>query len=403
MSSLAAERHSSGRAGAPAAAGSDDAAVRLLRASKRFGKVIALDDATLSIRRGELMTLLGPSGCGKTTMLNLVAGFLVADAGEIAIDGRRVNDLPTYKREIGMMFQNYALFPHMTIADNVGYGLRMRGVAKPELKRRVAEALSLVRLTGVEDRRPHQLSGGQQQRVALARALVISPKVLLLDEPFSALDRNLRASMQIEVKEIQRQLGVTTIFVTHDQSEALSLSDRIAVMFEGRIRQVGTPDEIYRRPADRFVASFVGDANVLRGRLDRVDGKPIVTLGAARISVPGEPIAQVRSGDHVDLFVRPEQLRFANAGEPIAVEATVAAHIYQGGYVNLYLEAPEVCSSHILVRSLEPDAISRWRTGARVGVAIASTDAIAFEQQPTRPNSAPRSPRGKEEKSDAGS
>jgi putative spermidine/putrescine transport system ATP-binding protein len=403
MSSLAAERHSNGGAGAPTTANSDDAAVRLLRASKRFGKIVALEDATLSIRRGELMTLLGPSGCGKTTLLNLVAGFLVPDTGEIAIDGRRVNDLPTYKREIGMMFQNYALFPHMTIADNVGYGLRMRGVAKPDLKRRVAEALSLVRLTGVEERRPHQLSGGQQQRVALARALVVSPKVLLLDEPFSALDRNLRASMQIEIKEIQRQLGVTTIFVTHDQSEALSLSDRIAVMFEGRIRQVGTPDEIYRRPADRFVASFVGDVNVLRGRLDRVDGKAIVTLGAARISVPREPLALVHSGDHVDLFIRPEQLRFANAGEPIAVEATVAAHIYQGGHVNLYLEAPEVCSSHILVRSLEPDAIERWRTGTRVGVSITSTDAIAFELEPAQPNAAPRSLKGKEEKSDAGS
>jgi putative spermidine/putrescine transport system ATP-binding protein/spermidine/putrescine transport system ATP-binding protein len=329
------------------------------------------------------MTLLGPSGCGKTTLLNLVAGFLVADGGAIEIDGKRVNEIPTYKREIGMMFQSYALFPHMSIADNVGYGLRMRGIAKPDLKLRVAEVLSLVRLTGVEDRRPHQLSGGQQQRVALARALVVSPKVLLLDEPFSALDRNLRASMQIEIKEIQRQLGVTTIFVTHDQSEALSMSDRIAVMFEGRIRQVGSPDEIYRRPADRFVASFVGDVNVLRGRLDRVDGQAIVTLGAAKISVPTEPLARVQSGDRVDLFIRPEQLRFANAGGPIAVDGIVAAHIYQGGYVNLYLEAPEVCSSRILVRSPEPDAISRWPIGTRVGVSIASSDAMAFEAEPS--------------------
>jgi len=386
MSSLAAESRSEGCPGAPAPPGSDDATVRLLGASKRFGEITALEDATLSIRRGELMTLLGPSGCGKTTLLNLVAGFLAADRGEIEIDGKRVNDLPTYKREIGMMFQNYALFPHMSIADNVGYGLRMRGIAKPDLKRRVAEALSLVRLTGVEDRRPHQLSGGQQQRVALARALVISPKVLLLDEPFSALDRNLRASMQIEIKEIQRQLGVTTIFVTHDQGEALSLSDRIAVMFEGRIRQVGGPDEIYRRPADRFVASFVGDVNVLRGRLDRVDGQAIVTLGAVKISVPREPLARVQSGGRVDLFVRPEQLRFARAGEPIAVEGTIAAHVYQGGYVNLYLEAPEVCTTRILVRSLEPDAVSRWPIGMRVGVSVAGSDAIAFEAEP-----APRS------------
>lgn len=381
MSRLVAESRSNERAGA-VTADSDDAAVRLLRGSKRFGKVVALDDATLSIQRGELMTLLGPSGCGKTTLLNLVAGFLVVDDGEIEIDGKRVNEVPTYKREIGMMFQSYALFPHMSIADNVGYGLRMRRVAKPDLKRRVAEALSLVRLTGVEDRRPFQLSGGQQQRVALARALVVSPKVLLLDEPFSALDRNLRASMQIEIKEIQRQLGVTTIFVTHDQSEALSLSDRIAVMFEGRIRQVGSPDEIYRHPADRFVASFVGDVNVLRGRLDRVDGQAIIMLGAARIPVPIEPLARVQSGDDVDLFVRPEQMRFANAGEPTAVVATVAAHIYQGGYVNLYLEAPEVCTSRLLMRSLEPDAINRWPTGTRVGVSIAGSDAIAFEAEP---------------------
>jgi spermidine/putrescine ABC transporter ATP-binding subunit len=396
MSSPAAERQSNGGAAAPTTAGSVDAAVRLLGASKRFGKVSALEGATLSIRRGELMTLLGPSGCGKTTLLNLVAGFLVVDDGEIEIDGKRVNEIPTYKREIGMMFQNYALFPHMSIAENVGYGLRMRGVAKPDLKRRVADALSLVRLTGVEDRRPYQLSGGQQQRVALARAIVVSPKVLLLDEPFSALDRNLRASMQIEIKEIQRQLGVTTIFVTHDQSEALSLSDRIAVMFEGRIRQVGSPDEIYRRPADRFVASFVGDVNVLRGRLDRAGGQAIVTIGAVKIAVPSEPLARVQSGDRVDLFVRPEQLRFANAGEPIAVEGTVAAHIYQGGYVNLYLEAPDVCSSRILVRSAEPDAINRWPTGIRVGVSIAGSDAMAFAAEP-----APPSVLGTEEKLDA--
>jgi spermidine/putrescine ABC transporter ATP-binding subunit len=336
------------------------------------------------------MTLLGPSGCGKTTLLNLVAGFLVADSGEIEIDGKRVNDIPTYKREIGMMFQNYALFPHMSIVDNVGYGLRMRGIAKPDLKRRVTEALSLVRLAGVEDRRPHELSGGQQQRVALARALVISPKVLLLDEPFSALDRNLRASMQIEVKEIQRQLGVTTIFVTHDQSEALSLSDRIAVMFEGRIRQVGTPDEIYRRPADRFVATFVGDVNVMRARFDGADARvATVSLGAARICVPREPLAQARRGDRVDLFVRPEQLRFALPGDPIATEGIVAAHVYQGGHVNLYIDAPEVSSTRLLVRSLEPDAIARWPAGTRVGISIVGTDAIAYEAAPDQRDGAP--------------
>jgi len=249
--------------------GAADVAVELDGVTKRFGKLTALDDVSLLVRRGELMTLLGPSGCGKTTLLNLVGGFLMPDSGEIAIDGQRMTDVPAYRREIGIMFQNYALFPHMNVAANVGYGLRMR---------RVADALALIKLAGLEDRRPRQLSGGQQQRVALARALVIRPKVLLLDEPFSALDRNLRASMQVELKEIQRKLGVTTIFVTHDQSEALSLSDRIAVMAEGRIRQLGTPDEIYRRPVDRFVASFVGDVNVLRARLERIDGA-IATVG----------------------------------------------------------------------------------------------------------------------------
>src|SRR5262245_29246327 len=192
-------------------------AVELDGVTKRFGNITALNEVSLTVRRGELMTLLGPSGCGKTTLLNLVAGFLMPDSGEIAIDGRRITAVPAYRREIGIMFQNYALFPHMNVAGNVGYGLRMRRIPKPEMARRIADALALVKLVGLEDRKPRQLSGGQQQRVALARALVIRPKVLLLDEPFSALDRNLRASMQVELKEIQRKLGVTTIFVTHDQ------------------------------------------------------------------------------------------------------------------------------------------------------------------------------------------
>jgi len=270
--SIPAEATLPAAAATPATRANGDIAVELDAVTKRFGKLTALDDVSLLVRRGELMTLLGPSGCGKTTLLNLVGGFLMPDSGEIAIDGQRMTDVPAYRREIGIMFQNYALFPHMNVAANVGYGLRMRRVAKAEIARRVADALALIKLAGLEDRRPRQLSGGQQQRVALARALVIRPKVLLLDEPFSALDRNLRASMQVELKEIQRKLGVTTIFVTHDQSEALSLSDRIAVIAEGRIRQLGPPDEIYRRPVDRFVASFVGDVNVLRARLERIDG-----------------------------------------------------------------------------------------------------------------------------------
>jgi spermidine/putrescine ABC transporter ATP-binding subunit len=350
--------------------------------TKRFGKITALDDVSLLVRRGELMTLLGPSGCGKTTLLNLVGGFLMPDSGEIAIDGQRITDVPAYRREIGIMFQNYALFPHMNVAANVGYGLRMRRVAKGEIARRVADALALIKLAGLEDRKPRQLSGGQQQRVALARALVIRPKVLLLDEPFSALDRNLRASMQVELKEIQRKLGVTTIFVTHDQSEALSLSDRIAVVAEGRIRQLGTPDEIYRRPVDRFVASFVGDVNVLRARLERIDGAvATVALGAARVLVPSRTLQGAATGSMVDLFVRPEELRPADHDAPVAARGIVAAQIYQGGHVDLYVDAPEAASGRVLLRVPRDEGMSLWPAGTRISITLASDKAIAFRPE----------------------
>jgi putative spermidine/putrescine transport system ATP-binding protein/spermidine/putrescine transport system ATP-binding protein len=361
--------------------GVHDIAVRLDGVTKRFGDVTALHEAWLPIRRGELMTLLGPSGCGKTTLLNLVAGFLLPDGGDITIDGQRVTNIPTYKREIGMMFQNYALFPHMSVAANVGYGLKMRGVAKAEAATRVAQALALVKLTGLEDRKPRQLSGGQQQRVALARALVIKPKVLLLDEPFSALDRNLRGSMQVELKEIQRKLGVTTVFVTHDQGEALSLSDRIAVMSEGRIRQCGAPDEIYRRPSDRFVASFVGDVNILRARLDRVNaGVAIVALGETVVQVPAVPLNGVAAGSDVELFVRPEQLRVANSTNAAAIQGIVSAHIYQGGHVDIYIDSSAAVSGRLLIRLSDAGAIARWPVGERVGVTLDEADAVAFSR-----------------------
>jgi putative spermidine/putrescine transport system ATP-binding protein len=359
--------------------GGEHIAVQLDRVTKRFGKITALDDVSLMVRRAELMTLLGPSGCGKTTLLNLVAGFLMPDSGEIVIDGRRITDVPAYRREIGIMFQNYALFPHMNVAANVGYGLKMRRIAKPEIARRTAEALALVKLVGLEDRKPRQLSGGQQQRVALARALVIRPKVLLLDEPFSALDRNLRASMQVELKEIQRKLGVTTIFVTHDQSEALSLSDRIAVMAEGRIRQLDTPDEIYRHPIDRFVASFIGDANVLRARLERIDGATAtVALGAARVAVPSRTLQGGVVGSAVDLFVRPEDLRVAQADAAAAAHGIVAAQIYQGGHIDLYVEVPEAVSGRVLLRVPRHEAASLRPPGTRVGITLAAETATAF-------------------------
>jgi putative spermidine/putrescine transport system ATP-binding protein/spermidine/putrescine transport system ATP-binding protein len=360
-------------------ADADNAFVRIEGVSKSFGDVGALQDATLDIHRGEILTLLGPSGGGKTTLLNLVAGFLVPDSGSIHIDGRPVTNVPPYKREIGVLFQNYALFPHMNVASNVGYGLKMRGTAKAAMQRRIAEVLALVRLTGYESRKPRQLSGGQQQRVALARALAVSPKVLLLDEPFSALDKNLRASMQLELKDIQRKLGVTTIFVTHDQSEALSLSDRIAVLSEGRIRQVGTPDAIYRRPADRFVAAFVGDVNVLRARLERVEGEVALTsLGAFTLAVPAAPLRGLSSGAPLDLFLRPEQLSLKSRGETLLCEGVIAAHSYQGGHVDIHVASDAALAGRILIRQTQSDAAVHWRVGAEVAIACIGEEAIAF-------------------------
>jgi len=357
----------------------DEVAVRFNAVTKRFAKTVALHEVSLAVRRGEFMTLLGPSGCGKTTLLNLAAGFFSPDGGEILIDGERVNDVPTYRREIGMMFQNYALFPHMTVAANIAYGLKVRHVAKHEIGCRVDEALALVKLTGMEDRKPRQLSGGQQQRVALARALVINPKVLLLDEPFSALDKNLRGAMQVELREIQRKLGVTTIFVTHDQSEALSLSDRLAVMSEGHIRQLGTPTEIYRRPCDRFVASFVGDANVLRGRLDRIDGAEVsVAIGAVRVSVPSGSLQGALALAPVDLYVRPEHLQLTEAGEPSARMGTIVGQVYQGGHVDLFVECTDPSPERLLVRSAGYQAMTRWPVGAKVGISISADEGVAF-------------------------
>jgi putative spermidine/putrescine transport system ATP-binding protein len=347
-----------------------DFAVRFESVAKRFAAVVALEDVSLSIGRGEFITLLGPSGCGKTTLLNLVAGFFRPDSGAILVDGQVVNDVPTYKREIGIMFQNYALFPHMTVASNIAYGLKMRRLDKDEIRRRVKDVLSLVKLSHYEDRKPRQLSGGQQQRVAIARALVINPRVLLLDEPFSALDRNLRASMQVELREIQRQFGVTTIFVTHDQAEALSLSDRVAVMSQGRICQVGSPEQIYAKPQDRFVASFVGDANILRGRLEGfANGCATVSWGKGRLRVPRTSIPVTPSAT-VDIFVRPEQLSISEPGEADFTRGKVAAHVFQGDHVDLYVDTADCISGRLLARLPTKEAGTRWPVGAEVGISV---------------------------------
>lgn len=354
-------------------------AVQLDGVTKRFGESIALHEAWLKIEPAEFMTLLGPSGCGKTTLLNLVAGFLEADNGEIFIEGTLVTETPAHQREIGIVFQNYALFPHMSVAKNIAYGLKTRGIDRKEIARRVEEALSLVKLDGFGDRKPRQLSGGQQQRVALARALVIKPKVLLLDEPFSALDKNLRGSMQVELKQIQRELGVTTIFVTHDQGEALSMSDRIAVMSEGRIRQVAAPGDVYRRPADRFVASFVGDVNVLAGCLvARHDEVAIVSIGDMRLGVPAVPLERLAIADVADVFIRPEHLAVTSADTPGALRGTVTAQIFQGDHTDLYVNVVGVARGPLLLRTAGIAALSSCPVGAEVGLIVGSDDIVAF-------------------------
>ncbi len=282
------------------------AEVRLVDVSKNFGAHAAVEQVSLSVPDGCFFTLLGPSGGGKTTTLRIVAGFYPADRGDVYIGATRVNDLPPYRRHTAMVFQEYALFPHMTVVENVAYGLRMRRVAAPQIRRRVADVLALVGLTGVDDAFPSRLSGGQQQRVALARALVVEPEVLLLDEPLSSLDAKLRVRVRTELRALQRQLGKTVLYVTHDQEEALAISDRIALIAGGRIQQVGTPVEIYHRPANRFVADFVGlanfiDAEVVGPRTVRALG---ITMQTSDEAAPGPNGASRRRV----IVLRPEAL-----------------------------------------------------------------------------------------------
>jgi spermidine/putrescine ABC transporter ATP-binding subunit len=288
--------------------------VALRGVTKQFGDLVAVDDIDLEVHPGEFLALLGPSGCGKTTTLRMIAGFDEPTAGEIEIGGRSAVGIPPNKRDVNTVFQAYALFPHLTVLDNVAYGLKQRKVGKQERYRQAAEALELVRLTGREQAKPAQLSGGMQQRVALARALVMNPKVLLLDEPLGALDQKLRKAMQVELKRIQRDVGITFIVVTHDQEEAMAMADRIAVMEAGRIDQLASPSEIYDRPATPFVADFIGDMNHLEGTLERDATQLVASVGGARFGI-GRVVREASVGERVRLGLRPEEVHANTRGE----------------------------------------------------------------------------------------
>ena len=319
------------------------AAIELVDVTKRYGDTVALDGISLRIVAGEFFCLLGPSGCGKTTTLNLIGGFVPLTSGELRIEGRRVNDLPPHQRNVNTVFQNYALFPHMTVAGNVAFGLRMESLSGPEVERRVGEYLELVDLAGFEHRYPAQLSGGQAQRVALARALAKRPAVLLLDEPLGALDLKLRKQMQVELSRIHRQVGTTFVFVTHDQEEALSMATRIAVIAGGKVRQIGTPREIYQRPVDRFVADFIGESNFLEGEVTNGGGGPAFRLRDGTVLPAVMTPGGGRSNGRMALMVRPESVEVGHRGRagagPAAVIAGRTTHVaFMGNHTRITVE-----------------------------------------------------------------
>jgi len=315
------------------------AEVEVREVTKRYGQVVAVRSISFGIRAGEFFSLLGPSGCGKTTTLRAIGGFEPVDAGEIVIGGRLMGRLPPNRRETNMVFQRLALFPHYTVRDNVAFGLRMRRLPGVEVRRRVGEALELVELGGLADRRIGELSGGQQQRVALARALVNAPRVLLLDEPLSALDLKLRLQLQEELKRLQRELGTTFVYVTHDQGEALAMSDRLGVMTAGRLEQMGTPMEIYERPATRFVASFIGDANLVDGVAEGLEAEAVV-VRTGRALVRARRLGWERPGQALTICVRPERVRVdGRLDRPGTLPARVEERAFSGSMVKYRLAA----------------------------------------------------------------
>lgn len=326
------------------------AIAELRMASKSFGEVQAASDLNLRIVAGEFLSFLGPSGCGKTTALRMLAGFEKPTSGEVLINGQVVNDLEPYLRPVNMVFQSYALFPHLSVADNIGYGLRQRRprMSSREITNKVTRALEMIRLSGFENRRTWEISGGQQQRVALARAIVNEPKLLLLDEPLAALDRKLRKAMQIELQDLQRQLGITFILVTHDQEEALSLSDRICVMRDGKIVQTGSPQELYDHPNSRYVADFVGISNFFGGEMDRIDGDRATIVTYSGLRLEGRTSPGLQSSGNGCICVRPEQIRMTREIQESGLKVIVQNRIFLGEHTE-YLVHSQTLGSIIVL------------------------------------------------------
>ncbi|PTE10777.1 ABC transporter ATP-binding protein [Mesorhizobium helmanticense] len=340
--------------------------VSIERLTKTFGSARAVDGISIRIADGEFISLLGPSGCGKTTTLKMIAGFEEASEGAIRFDGKDVVNVPAEKRDIGMVFQNYALFPHMTVDQNLAFGLEMRKIAKPEMLSRIAKVLDMVQLGGYSDRYPNQLSGGQQQRVALARALVIEPKILLLDEPLANLDAKLREEMRVFIRDLQRRVGITTVYVTHDQAEAMTMSDRVVVMFGGRIAQIGAPSDIYERPENLEVAQFVGQVNLVRGTI--LGGTITGPAGAGKsrvASVFGDVAVDSRAdhapGTAVTLSLRPEAIELKPAGQGGA-QGKVMARYYSGSIIDYRIALDSSETLHVQtfpnIRIAEGDRVS---------------------------------------------
>lgn len=365
------------------------AAIRLEDIEKNFPGVRALNDVNLDINSGEFFTLLGPSGCGKTTLLRIIAGFYQQDRGSVFLDGRQIDRVPAYNRNTGMVFQNYAVFPHMTVFENVAFGLRNRKVPRDEIDRRVSKVLALARLSGYEKRTPDQLSGGQQQRVGLARAMVIEPQVLLMDEPLSNLDAKLRLEMREEIRDIQRQLGTTTLYVTHDQEEALVISDRIAVMNGGVVEQIGTPWEVYKHPESVFVASFVGHMNLIEGVITPSIAGMSVRVGDEDVQIASIPDVRNKPNGasgvsgQVLLAARPEDIEISdhNAGSgngQLRLVCTVKKSTFTGSLIQYALATD--AGFTLLAERHRPEPDRTIPVGKRVMVAIASRSMHLFDK-----------------------